>query len=133
MVAHLAEGHLQLPTLDEPPDDLQRACAASVHSSACGSKRWSGSRSSTQRIGIAGIPARHQTAVPEWISTVRSASPYQPGTITRRHGVSSSASTAERVGRRGARDAQSVPEVAIERDAELAAGLHQAEQDVAGG
>jgi len=24
MVAHLAEGHLQLPTLDEPPDDLQR-------------------------------------------------------------------------------------------------------------
>src|SRR4028119_735485 len=33
----------------------------------------------------------------------------------------------------GAGDAQSVPEVAVERDAELAAGPHQAEQDVAGG
>src|SRR3954470_17118787 len=31
------------------------------------------------------------------------------------------------------RDAQSVPEIAEEREAELAAGLHQAEQGVAGG
>ncbi len=74
--------------------------AGSVQSSACGSKRPQGSRSSTQRIGTTGKPAWRQTAVSERISTMRSPSPYQPGTATRRQGVSLSARTLARVGRR---------------------------------
>ena len=62
--------------------------AGSVQSSACGSKRCCGSRSSTQRIGRTGKPAWRQTAVAEQISTARSPSPYQPGTVTRTQLVS---------------------------------------------
>ena len=74
--------------------------AGSVQSRACGSKRRWGSRSSTQRIGTTGRPAWRQTAVAEQISTTRSPSPYQPGTVTRCQRVVSSTSTSARVGRR---------------------------------
>src|SRR3954464_4644467 len=57
----------------------------SVQRRACGSKRPWGSRRSTQRIGTVGRPAWCQTAVEEWISTVRSPPPYQLGTVMRCH------------------------------------------------
>ena len=57
MVTHFPEGDFQLPALNEPGDDLERVAGGSVQSRACGSKRCSGSRSSTQRMGTTGSPA----------------------------------------------------------------------------
>src|SRR3954468_4157665 len=71
-----------------------------VQRRAWGSKRPWGSRRSTQRIGTVGRPAWCQTAVEEWISTVRSPPPYQLGTVMRCHCVAVSISAAERLGRR---------------------------------
>jgi hypothetical protein len=72
----------------------------SVHKSAWGEKRPRGSRSSTQRMGTTGIPPRRHTAVPEQNSTMRSPSPSQPDTVTRRQRVLVRISTSERFGRR---------------------------------
>src|SRR3954467_767182 len=46
------------------------------------------------------MPLWRQTAVSEQISTMRSPSPYQPGTVRRCQRVALSASTSARVGRR---------------------------------
>jgi hypothetical protein len=58
---------------------------------------------------MTGSPECRQTVVSEQTSTIQSPSPYQLGRATRREGVSSSASTSARVGRRalGRRSADS--------------------------
>ena len=115
VVAHLAEADLQLPTLDEPANDLQRLLGgvgaepglrvealAGVapqplrrHSARHARGTLGGS---AQRIGTTGKPAWRQTAVSEQISTTRSPSPYQPGTVTRCQRVVLSAKTSIRLG-----------------------------------
>ena len=100
VIAHLAESDFELPALDEPADDLQRLLCRV------------GAEQGLRIEAPAGIAQQHPTDRHDWqaavapnggvraISTMRSPSPYQPGTVTRCHRVVLLASTSARVGRR---------------------------------
>ena len=106
VVADLAEGDFELPALDEPANGLHRllgwigAEQGLRIEAPAGIAQRSGHCPGPQRIGTIGSPAWRQTAVSEQISTTRSPSPYQPGTVTCCQRVVLSASTSARVGKR---------------------------------
>ena len=56
VVTHLAEGDFDLPALDEPADDLQRLLRQVGAEQGLRIEALQGSRSSTQRIGMTGMP-----------------------------------------------------------------------------
>ena len=109
VVAHLAEGDLELPALDKPAQDLHgilggvgaqqslriKAAKRIAHQHPADARKPFGFAA-----GTTGIPLWRQTAVAVLISTMRSPPPYQPVTVTHSHGVAGSASTADRVAKR---------------------------------
>ena len=80
VAAHLAERDLHLPALDEPAQDLHEAARLIGAKEACGSSWPKGSRTSTHRVGAAGIPPWRGTPVAPLIPTMRPPPLHQPGT-----------------------------------------------------
>jgi len=75
----------------------------SVLKKACGARFPSGSLTSTQRIGLGGVPGRYQSAVSEVISSVLGClRPYHEDTVMLPQGVAGFESSVFSFGKRGA-------------------------------
>jgi hypothetical protein len=100
MPPHLLEGYLELPTRDEPREDLLRIGVEVGAEEGLGLELSPWVWINTQRTGTANKPVEYHTAVSEVISTMRSVSPYQLASVVGFQTVVGSSATSERLGKR---------------------------------
>jgi hypothetical protein len=79
--AGFLEGDIDLPTADEPSEDVDWRGVEIDREKGLQLKLAGGSRTKSQRIGTGGLPEWYQTAVPLAISTMRWIRPYHRATV----------------------------------------------------